>query len=264
MNVLDLFSGIGGFSLGLERAGMRTIQFCEIDPYCRRVLAKHWPGVPCHSDIRTLAPPAADLICGGFPCQDISHASGAKAKGLAGARSGLWREYARVVRRVRPSWVIVENVPRLRVLGADQVLLDLETAGYTCWALVVGAVHAGANHLRKRVWIVGHAYREGEPARPIHAEMEGLQSTLADAHGSRSQERPLHARVPGEARRDDDRQDPPLGGWWDVEPDVGRVADGLPGRVDRLRALGNAVVPQVVEVIGRAIMRATVNGDGCL
>ena len=110
MRVLDLFSGIGGFSLGLERAGMETVQFVEIDPFCQKVLAKHWPGVPIHGDITTFRgePGSADVICGGFPCQDISSAG--KGAGLAGARSVLWFEYARIIGEVRPRYVVVENV----------------------------------------------------------------------------------------------------------------------------------------------------------
>lgn len=131
MNVLDLFSGIGGFSLGLERAGMRTVAFCEINPFCQRVLAKHWPTVPCYDDIRTLtaerlAANAAtgdiqiDVICGGFPCQDVSFAG--RRAGLDGERSGLWFEYARLVSEIRPKIIIVENTPGLLSLGMGTVL----------------------------------------------------------------------------------------------------------------------------------------------
>ena len=115
MNVLDLFSGIGGFSLGLERAGMKTVAFCEIEPFCRAVLAKHWPGVPIYEDVRSLtgaglasAGIVPDAICGGFPCQDISIAG--KGAGLDGERSGLWHEYRRLIAEIRPRWVIIENV----------------------------------------------------------------------------------------------------------------------------------------------------------
>src|SRR5437868_12864822 len=134
MNVLDLFSGIGGFSLGLERAGMRTVAFCEIEPYARAVLRKHWPNVPCYDDVRTLTADrlnadgiVPDVICGGFPCQDISVAgSGA---GLDGARSGLWSEYARLIGEVRPRFVIVENVAALLARGLGRVLSDLAALG---------------------------------------------------------------------------------------------------------------------------------------
>ena len=136
MNVLDLFSGIGGFSLGLERAGFTTVAFCEIDPYARAVLRKHWPLVPQFEDVRDLTADALsrydigpiDVICGGFPCQDISHAG--KGAGLAGERSGLWSEIARLVGELRPRYVIVENVAALRGRGLERVLGDLAEIGY--------------------------------------------------------------------------------------------------------------------------------------
>ena len=162
ITVLDLFSGIGGFSLGLHWAGMRTVAFCEAAPFARRVLARHWPGVPVYRDIRTLSAarlradgvPRPRLLCGGFPCQDISLAG--RGLGIEGGRSGLWSHMARLVAECRPDWVVPEkrnlgNVPGLRGRGADRVLADLEAAGYACWPLVVGAVHAGApraNRLR--------------------------------------------------------------------------------------------------------------------
>lgn len=130
LRVLDLFSGIGGFSLGLERCGMRTVAFCETEPYCRRVLAKHWPEVPCYDDIRTLTAErlardgiAVDVLCGGFPCQDLSVAG--KGAGLAGARSGLWSEYRRLIRELEPSYVIIENVSAL-LSGADREVLPTD------------------------------------------------------------------------------------------------------------------------------------------
>ena len=134
--VLDLFSGIGGFSLGLERTGgFETAAFCEIDPYARAVLNKHWPEVPCYEDVRTLTADrlgadgiAVDVICGGFPCQDISTAG--KGAGLAGERSGLWSEIARLVGELRPSYVIVENVSALLGRGLSRVLGDLSEIGY--------------------------------------------------------------------------------------------------------------------------------------
>ncbi len=135
MNVLDLFSGNGAISLGLERAGMRTVAFCENEPYCRAILGKIWPSVPCYDDVRTLTAAqlaadgiAVDLIAGGFPCQDISLAG--KGAGLAGERSGLWRDYARLIGELRPSYVIVENVSALLKRGIGTVLGDLAKLGY--------------------------------------------------------------------------------------------------------------------------------------
>lgn len=176
MRVLDLFSGIGGISLGLERAGMKTIAFCEIEKFQRAVLAHHWPGVPIYEDITKLSADAlrrdgihgCDIIAGGFPCQDISVAG--KGAGIEkGERSGLWREMYRLICELRPTWVLAENVPALRTRGADRVISDLEAAGYTVEPLVVGAWAVGAPHKRDRVWVIGklaHAEQDG----PIGAE----------------------------------------------------------------------------------------------
>ncbi len=174
MKVLDLFSGIGGFSLGLERAGMTTVGMCEIDPFCRQVLRKHWPEVWIHDDVRTLTTPLIrercghiDLIAGGFPCQDLSAAG--KGAGLDGERSGLWWELCGVIARLRPRWLLVENVPALRTRGADRVLSCLEGIGYSVWPLVVGAWAVGAPHKRDRVWIVGRladGARHGQRQQP--------------------------------------------------------------------------------------------------
>jgi DNA (cytosine-5)-methyltransferase 1 len=232
LRVLDLFSGIGGFSLGLERAGMRTIAFCEIDPFCRRVLAKHWPDVPIYDDVRTLSATrlaadgiGVDVICGGFPCQDISTAgSGA---GLAGERSGLWREYARLVGEVRPAYVIVENVSALLGRGLGDVLGDLASIGYDAEWDCIPAAAVGAPHPRDRIWIVAHPHQER------CFEARGLAAPPAVSAWSRTTR-----------------------GWahWSTEPGVGRVADGVPRWMDRVGALGNAVVPQIPELIGRALM----------
>jgi DNA (cytosine-5)-methyltransferase 1 len=228
MNVLDLFSGIGGFSLGLERAGHRTVAFCEIDPYCRAVLAKHWPGVPIFEDIHTLTADAitdrVDIICGGFPCQDISVAG--KGAGIEGERSGLWKEYARIIGEVRPRYVIVENVAALLGRGLDVVLGDLAALGYDAEWHCIPASAVGAPHRRDRLWIVAHTAGDNTWA--------GLFTQPPADNG-------------WSGRFGDSS-------WWLIEPDVGRVAHGIPNRVDRLRALGNAVVPQIPEIIGRAIM----------
>lgn len=289
--VLDLFSGIGGFSLGLERAGLRTVAFCEIDLYCRAVLRKHWPHVPCHEDIRSLTGRdvgSVDVICGGYPCQPYS---------LAGKRGGaaddrhLWPEMYRLVRELRPAWVLGENVAGHINMGLDGVLSDLEAAGYCTRAFVIPAVAVDAPHRRERVWIVANADGgrclepgTGQAEQPGRAETECASEAVA--HTSRHEQgralewsererirtgsepesladtekpafRPgLCAGESGGQRR---RRSGDSGGAdnvWLPEPRVGRVAHGVPHRVDRLRALGNAVVPQVAEAIGRAIMEA--------
>ena len=154
---LDLFAGIGGFSIAAHWAGYTTIQFCEIEPFCQQLLSERFPGVPLHNDITTFdGRPLAgriDLLTGGFPCQDISAAG--KGEGLGGKRSGLWFELLRVIKECRPDRIVIENVPALRVRGADTVLAGLEEAGYTCWPVVVGADNIGAPHTRTRVWIIG-------------------------------------------------------------------------------------------------------------
>lgn len=233
MKVLDLFSGIGGFSLGLERAGMRTVAFCEIDAYCRRVLAKHWPNVPCYDDIRTLTAErlaadgiSVDLICGGFPCQDISNAG--KRAGIGGARSGLWSEYARLIGEIRPRYVIVENVAALLGRGLERVLGDLAALGFDAEWHCIPASAVGAPQQRDRLWIMGH--------------------TVDDARISEGWGRILISRSALASAND----------FWKgaAEPPFHGVAYGIPYGSYRLRSIGNAVVPQIPEIIGRAILQA--------
>jgi len=157
LQILDLFSGIGGFSLGLERAGMETIAFCEIEKFPRRVLRKHWPDVPIFKDVRELhakdLPKAVDVICGGYPCQPFSVAG--KRRGKKDDRH-LWPEMFRLVRECRPTFVICENVAGHVTMGLDTVLSDLEGEGYTCWAFIIPACAVNAIHRRDRLWIVAH------------------------------------------------------------------------------------------------------------
>ena len=251
MNVLDLFSGIGGFSLGLERAGMRTVAFCEIDAYCRRVLAKHWPNVPCYDDIRTLTAErlaadgiSVDLICGGFPCQDISNAG--KRAGIGGARSGLWSEYARLIGEIRPRYVIVENVAALLGRGLERVLGDLAALGFDAEWHCIPASAIGAPHRRDRLWIIADARCViGNDPGCCSIEESGEEC----ARGTRLAYGHIYCVVrdlPSGARID----------WWRTQSAMDRSCDGVPSRVDRLRSLGNAVVPQIPEIIGRAIFQA--------
>lgn len=270
LKVLSLFAGIGGFDLGLERTGgFKTVAFCEIDPFCRRVLAKHWPEVPCYDDVRTLSASrlaadgiAVDVICGGFPCQDISSA-GEKA-GIDGERSGLWSELARLVGELRPRYLLVENVADL-LAGPEgrpgawfgRVLGDLASIGYDAEWHCIPAAAVDAPHIRDRVWLV--AYPDRGCVREFSADAgnggavseEGLErlfhrggggeGAVADANG---------LSLVGAAIARQERHP------WPAEPQVGRVVDGVPRAVVRpqLHALGNAVVPQIPELIGRAIL----------
>ncbi len=191
MRVLDLFSGIGGFALGLERAGFETVGFCEIDPFCRAVLAKHWPDIECHDDIRTFDATEfvrrcgrPDVVCGGFPCQQVSCAGRGEGLGTEQSptdRSGLWFEMLRIVREVRPRWVLAENVGGLRLRGGDEVLAGLEREGYAVWPLVVGAWAVGAPHRRNRVWIVANLARGDEREQRAERLRVGVRGEHADA-----------------------------------------------------------------------------------
>ncbi|MFN3075873.1 MAG: DNA cytosine methyltransferase [Alphaproteobacteria bacterium] len=258
--VLDLFSGIGGFSFGLERAGFRTAAFCEISPFCRRVLAKHWPEVPIYDDIRALTADRlanngiiVDVICGGFPCQDISVAG--RRAGIDGRRSGLWREYARLVDELRPSVILVENVPGLLTDGLGRVLGDLAALGYDAEWHCIPAAAIGAPHIRDRVWIVAYPGRQQHEGNCASLRWKGTEEfprpSLADTDGAGLE---VRLRL---SRHDVAEFAATVGAsWWLAEPDVDRVAHGVPKRVDRIAALGNAVVPQIVEMIGRAILAA--------
>ena len=233
MRVLDLFSGIGGFSLGLERAGMKTVAFCEIDPFCQKVLRKHWPDVPIYDDIKDVVNVKADVVVGGYPCQPFSEAG--KREGENDSRH-LWPEMLRIIRETRPSWAIAENVVGHVTLGLDQVLHDLEGEGYTARPLVIPACAVDAPHLRARVWIL--AYTESQRC---HNGDDSQNVRQADRTGNTSTDK--GGLIRGlEARR------------WASEPAIPRVGHGFSSRVDRNRALGNAVVPQIPELIGRAIM----------
>jgi len=266
VNVLSLFSGIGGLDLGLERAGMTVVGQVEIDPWCQRVLAKHWPEVPRHDDVRTAAEwwggrDAPDLVAGGFPCQPVS---------VAGKRLAqddprwLWPAMAQVILRLRPRYALMENVPGLLARGMGDVLGDLAAFGYDADWDCIPASAVGAPHQRDRVWIVAHAQGQRGELRQAPRERPGRpaggSAVLADA--SRSERRATQpqglasARWPAPEPGKRPGSSGPDGDWWAAEPGVGRVAHGIPARVDRLRGLGNAVVPQVAEHIGRLILAA--------
>lgn len=239
--VLDLFSGIGGFSLGLERAGMTTVAFCEIEPYARAVLAKHWPTVPIYDDVRNLDAArlradgiGVDVICGGFPCQDISYAG--DGAGLAGERSGLWAEFHRLIGDLRPRYAIVENVAALLKRGMGAVLGDLAGIGYDAEWSTVSACSVGAPHVRRRVFIVAYPNRE-------HG-WEGIRDSLArEGRALQASDGTPRARAGWSARLANPSE-------------LYRGADGIRSGLERNRGIGNAIVPQIPEAIGRAIMRA--------
>lgn len=228
---LSLFSGIGGLDLGLEWAGWSCVGQVEIDPYCQRVLAKHWPDVPRWGDIKELDPdelPRADLVAGGFPCQPVS------AAGQWFAQNDprwLWPDFYRTIGVLRPRHVLVENVPGLLDRGMGDVIDGLATLGYDAEWSVVSACAVGAPHTRERLFIL--AYPPGE-----RLERSGL-TTYEGA-----------TLLAGEGLRQGHRR------HWSVEPRPDGVAYGVPSRVDRLRGHGNAVVPQVAELIGRRILEA--------
>lgn len=326
MRILDLFSGIGGFSLGLERAGMETVAFCEYDKKCRDKLMKLFPGIPVYEDVRKLtyerlkedkilayteshnqsglssgekktcsrlsgssqhgrtsydSIPTIDLICGGFPCQPWS---------VAGKRGGdqddrdLWPEMFRVITEVRPRWVIGENVSGFAnyEMGLKRTISDLESEGYETRTFNIPACAVGAPHERKRIWIVAHSNPQWEP-QPQRFEQEqrgrtldpceNVPHTISERGRGRStgEQNAVDVGEPPRSQKSGpwdikpcmggmvDGLSPGLDGHFDREPDIPRVASGVPHRVDRLKQLGNAVVPQIVEIIGRSIMEIEAN-----
>jgi DNA (cytosine-5)-methyltransferase 1 len=184
LNVLDIFSGIGGFSIGLEAVGMKTVVFCEINPFCQKILKKHWPSVPIFSDITTIhkedlkALPRIDVIAGGFPCQDISVAG--KRKGITAKRSGLWQEYKRLINEIRPKYAIIENVANLRSQGLIAVLQDLWEIGYNAEWHCIPASAFGAPHRRDRIWIIAHPACIGKVGLSVGKEK--TESSLGDSY----------------------------------------------------------------------------------
>lgn len=317
--MLDLFSGIGGFSLAASWVGgIETSAFCEIDPYCQQVLRKHWPGVPIFDDIRKLRGEdvgPVDLVTGGFPCQPYSHAG--KRRGASDDRA-LWPQMLRVIQECRPAWVLGENVAGFVSMGLDVALSDLEASGYEARAFMVPALAVDAKHRRDRVWIVAHANERGyvhrepeiEPAEAGEyalGELEpegdlghavsvglsgeqrrwtgekpsdghcGVEADVPDAESTGLSEferggNKIFARP--ECGGEEDMADPDgpaqprlgrvvdglpagLDGHWpaDPHPEVPRVARGVPNRVNRLKGLGNAIVPQVAYQFLKAIHR---------
>lgn len=317
MRVLDLFSGIGGFSLGLESTGFfKTVQFVENEKWCQKILRKNFPGVPIHDDIKTFKGYDADLVVGGFPCQPFSVAG--KQKAIQDDRH-LWPEMFRVIKETKPTWVIGENVRNIISISdgmvLEQVYLDLESENYEVQSFIIPASAVNAPHQRYRTWIVAHTECMGWEQRATQSEKfegkatpnkfnysskrriigkagedvantdswrpwskhsstfnrknEGIRfehesggsgesKTMAHTD-SRSRETFDKERVLGKQNRKEQTERYSNGnlqvrGQWDFEPNVGRVANGIPNRVDRLRGLGNAIVPQIAYQIGMAIM----------
>ena len=267
-SVGSLFTGIGGIDLGLERAGFRIAWMCERDAYCQRVLAKHWPGVPIYDDATNLPDDVdrVDVITAGFPCQPVSYAGRRNAQQ---DERWLWPYVEQSIRVLRPRGVLLENVPGLLTAGIDDVIGGLAACGYDAEWDCIPAAAVGAPHLRDRIFIIA-------TPRPM-ADAEKLQRDVGDDNSTqRSRHQPLpesgNGRWPslmadanfirrdgGTGRQQGRRSEPTnrnqLSGIWAAEPNVGRVANGVPHRVDRLKALGNAVVPQVAEHVGHQLAR---------
>jgi len=231
MRHVDLCSGIGGFALGFQWAGLsKPVLFCDIEPWSRELLAKHWPDVPIAEDVKELASdpdgliPDCDILTAGYPCQPFS---------LAGKRGGeedprhIWPYILQIVASKRPTWCVFENVYGHLTLGLDQVLLDLEAEGYATRTFIVPACSVDAPHKRDRIWIIA--------------------KNVADTNSTRREEQ----RWPQPAQPE--HQAPQCGGGWLTEPAVGRVANGIPKRVDRLKGIGNAVVPYIPYIIGKRL-----------
>ena len=238
LTVGSLFSGIGGLDLGLERAGMEVIWQSEIDPYASRVLKKHWPKVPNYGDIKeiewkTIRQP--DVICGGYPCQPFSNAG--KRKGQDDPRH-LWPWVREAISELRPRYAILENVRGHLSMGGMSVIGDLTNIGYDAEWRIVSAAGVGAPHKRERIIIVAY---------PNNGELGNIDNRRSNAksNGKRPEIFVSNSSSNSPSRTDLE---------WAFEPDVGRMAYGVPNRVDRLRGLGNAVVPQVAEIVGRLVM----------
>jgi DNA (cytosine-5)-methyltransferase 1 len=331
---LDLFSGIGGFALAAQWAGIETVAFCEIEPYAQKVLNKNFPGIPIFLDIKKLKRSdihgAVDIITGGFPCQPFSVAG--RKKGTKDDRD-LWPQMFRIIQEFKPSWVIGENVANFVNMAFQRTKTDLESEGYEVQPLIIPACAVNAPHRRDRVWIVGYSKHNGsfttEKQRGIDKRgnnnkerkkeafqlkgtgRQGNDDAMAYAHQPASGERGTaensgdkrgeSSQVRGTSLQSEDRQACPnyIGqsngvmadterirqprqrkfirplykkkntkeetnrsnnsrkrdpNWWEFEPDVGRVAHGVSNRVDRLKGLGNAIVPQVAYQILKGIM----------
>jgi DNA (cytosine-5)-methyltransferase 1 len=266
LRFVSLFAGIGGIDLGLERAGHTCVGQVEIDDYATKVLEKHWPNIPRIRDVRSFEGHEFgefDLLTGGYPCQPFSYAG---PRGGENDPRHLWPEVNRIIRTVRPKFILLENVPGHLSLGFGRVLGDLAESGYDARWDCIPAAAVGAPHRRDRVFILAHAISFNR-----RAELQWGSKPIGPIAGNPSGDRPMaHSKVnhvsgqeslspssQGEECQSGEcsSRPRPFNDWWKVEPKVDRVADGVPARMDRLRTLGNAVVPQVIEWIGRNWLR---------
>ena len=279
VRLLDLFSGIGGFSLAASWVWgdeLGIVGFCEIDSYCHKVLNKNFPGVPIYKDITTLDGNQfknIDIITGGFPCQDISIAG--RGKSLINeetgetTRSGLWFEMLRVISEVRPRYALIENVPMLTVRGGVRVIADLTEIGYDASWTIVSAADVGAWHNRKRIWIVAHSQEISDSESERRQRGKAWEPRF-DSQRKKKLSRRCGARNVSDSNRkrrrsrqtdwknaENARQLPRSSkhGYWHTEPELGRVANGISNRVDRLKGLGNSIVPQCAYEIFKYIAR---------
>ena len=300
---VDLCSGIGGFALGFSWAELSyPVLFCDIEPWSRKILAKHWPDVKIAKDVKELANdpdgliPDCDILSCGYPCQPFSVAG--KQRGEEDDRH-IWPEIFTIIQAKRPTWIVCENVYGHISMGLDTVLSDLETEGYSCQPFIVPACAVNAPHRRDRLWIVAHTNSHGKPNGSINEEKRSRQ-LVGDTENDRCNRGSASARREGAQNKqveqfsvrgklsrssenvaytdnkrsqgrlsggkDEERQSEhghtrcssaahrqPTEEWWAAEPSVGRVANGIPKRVDRLKGLGNAIVPQIAMQIGLCI-----------
>jgi len=292
MRHVDLCSGIGGFALGFEWAGLsRPVMFCDIEPWSRKILAKHWPDVPIVEDVKVLANepekiPAGGrdtILTAGYPCQPFSQAG--KRLGTEDDRH-IWPYIREIVAQKRPAWCVFENVYGHVSMGLDQVLSDLETDSYATRAFIVPACGVDAPHRRDRVWIIGrfmgdtegigrHGWAEeagrarqthqpDEPRPEIRGELGGSGEDVANADSERGCGRYTEWEDAEDAGQSSgsERNYPRGVEFWQPEPSVGRVANGIPRRVDRIKGLGNAIVPQIAMHIGIVIRQCEASATG--
>ena len=271
LSVLDLFSGIGGFSLGLESTGkFKTIGFCEKDKFCQKVLQKHWPDTPIYEDIKKLdgTKIKADVITGGFPCQSISIAG--KQKGKNDDRF-LFPEMLRVIKETQARWVIGENVQNLLNISNGEILQgihnDLESIGYEVQTFSISASSQGAWHKRQRIWIIANtntrlSFRENKEIQTRGITSNNGSTNVANSNNIRTQVQTKGKHTSFKMFGSQSKKS-----WWKTFSEFYRIPDGLQygldkDRTNRIKALGNAIVPQIATEIGKAIIKAEEEVNG--